>query len=91
VTVAKREQSTAWELRKAWTSRQDVRLTLSPRCMLRTIVGRVSYVSVTGAFVVVDGWHIPCIDIDATGKPTIPDREGYEKTMDGLRLGSLPA
>lgn len=82
---AKREQSTAWELRGAWGSQQDVRLTLTKRCVPRTIVGRVTRVSVTGAFAIVDGFHVPCAEVRATGKPTIEDRDRYARHLARLR------
>jgi hypothetical protein len=75
----------AWELRGAWGSGQDVRLTLTKRCMLRTVVGRVSRVSTTGAFAIVDGWHIPCAEVRGTGKPTIEDRDRYARQLARLR------
>ena len=83
--VAKREQSTAWDLRSAWGTGRDVRLTLTKRCMVATVVGRVSYVSVTGAFAVVDGWHVPCADVRGIGRPTIEDRERYQRCVLELR------
>lgn len=82
---AKREQSTAWELRTAWGTQKEVRLTLTKRCVLRTIVGRVSRVSVTGAFAIVDGWHVPCAEVRGTGKPTIEDRDRYARQIARLR------
>lgn len=80
------EQSVAWELRKSWATLVDVRLTLQPGCLLRTIVGKVEAVAATGAFVVVDGWHIPCVFVDAIGKPTHTDRDAYAKEMRSERI-----
>lgn len=82
---AKREQSTAWELRTAWAGRREVRLTLSDRCMIRTVVGQVRRVAVTGAFAEIDGWHIPLDEVLGTGKPTIQDRDDYIAQMQRLR------
>ena len=86
---AKREQDTAWEMRTAWGSHKEVRLTLTGRCTLRTIVGHVSAVSVTGAFVTVDGWHVPTVEILGTGRPTIADRDAYTAEMARLRSERL--
>lgn len=82
---AKREQSTAWELRGYWASGREVRVTLGKHCMIQTIVGLVTRVSVTGAFAILDGWHVPCAEILATGRPTIQDRQDYLAVMDRLR------
>lgn len=82
--LARTEQATAWELRAAWGVAQDVRLTLTERAIIRTIVGRVSRVSVTGAFAVVDGWHVPIVDVLAVGKPTREDREAYAAESERL-------
>lgn len=53
--------------------------------MLPTIVGQVDYVSVTGAFAVIDGWHIPCAEICGIGRPTIADQDRYDNAMRRLR------
>jgi hypothetical protein len=82
--LARTEQATAWELRAAWGIGQHVRLTLTERAMIRTIVGRVSRVSVTGAFAVVDGWHVPIVEVLAVGKPTVEDREAYAAESERL-------
>jgi len=82
---ATREQSTAWDLRDAWWSRRDVRLTLTERCVIRTVVGRVSAVSVTGAFATVAGWHVPLTEVLGIGKPTLEDHAAYQRTMVRLR------
>jgi hypothetical protein len=84
-TVALNEQSTAWDLRAAWGTRHAVRLTMSDRCMVGTIVGRVKRVSVTGAFAVIDGWHIPCDEVRGIGKPTINDHEVYQREVRRLQ------
>lgn len=89
--VAKREQSTAWDLRAAWGLGRDVRLTLTKRCMIATVVGRVTYVSVTGAFAVVDGWHIPCADVRGIGRPTIEDKDNYQSRVAELRAAEAVA
>lgn len=86
---AKQEQSTAWEMRTAWGTHTEVRLTLTDRCMVRTIVGHVSRVAVTGAFVAIDGWHVPTAEILGTGRPTIADREAYQAEMKRLAREQL--
>jgi hypothetical protein len=83
---ALREESTAWDLRTYWANRQAVRLTLTPECLLRTIVGTVDKVSATGAFVEVDGWHIPTACVDAIGKPTYDDKEAYKRQMEAPHI-----
>jgi hypothetical protein len=82
--LARTEQATAWELRAAWGTSQAVRLTLTERAVIRTIVGLVSRVSVTGTFAVVDGWHVPIVDVLAVGKPTVADREAYAAESERL-------
>jgi hypothetical protein len=71
--VGLHEQNTAWDLRAAWANNTRVRVTLGEACMLKTIVGKVSRVAVTGAFVVIDGWHI--------GKPTNEDSDAYAQAL----------
>lgn len=71
------EQAVAWTLRKNWATGEDVRLTLGAHCILQTIVGKVSRVSASGAFAVVDGWHVPCDEVLGLGKPTIEDKDRY--------------
>jgi hypothetical protein len=39
---------------------------------------------VTGAFAVVDGWHVPIVDVLAVGKPTVEDREAYAAESERL-------
>lgn len=84
--LTKTEQGTAWDLRSAWAERRRVRLTLTERSMIRTVVGRVAFVSVTGAFAVIDGWHVPCADVLAVGKPTVEDGDAYAAELERLAL-----
>jgi nucleoside 2-deoxyribosyltransferase len=63
------EQSTAWELCTAWAKGRPVVLTLSDRCMVQRIEGVVSRVAVTGAFVVIEGWHVPTVEILSIASP----------------------
>jgi hypothetical protein len=79
------EQNTAWDLRSAWGTRRSVRLTMTERCMVRTIVGRVTRVSVTGAFAVIDGWHVPCDEVLGIGKPTLEDHTAYQREVRRLQ------
>jgi hypothetical protein len=82
------EQAVAWDLRAAWIHRRAVRLTLTEACVLPTIVGKVSAVSVTGAFATVDGWHIPIAAIRGVGKPLVGDVEAYAHLMHDLSAES---
>jgi hypothetical protein len=82
------EQAVAWDLRAAWINRRAVRLTLAEHCVLTMIVGKVSTVSVTGAFAIVDGWHIPVEAIRGIGKPLIQDTEAYAHAMHDLKAAS---
>jgi hypothetical protein len=67
--LERNEQTIAWELRGHWISRRPVVLTLTKRCMIQRLEGNVSYVSVTGAFAVIDGWHVPTIEILGIVRP----------------------
>lgn len=67
-----------WELRGAWASRRRVRLSLTDRCVVPRVIGRVTRVATSGAFVVCDGWHVPVGAILAVGVPTLEDVEAYE-------------
>ena len=70
--------SIVWDLRKWWAARDvDVCLTLEPRCMVTTVIGRVTKVSVTGAFVEVDGWHIPTDVILRVERALVEQAEAY--------------
>lgn len=63
------ERATAWELRTAWASGRRVVLTLSERCIVRRVEGRVERVAVTGAFVLINGWHVPTVEILGVAQP----------------------
>lgn len=67
--LARPESATARELRDAWVARRVVVLSLSDRCEPRRLEGLVRSVAVTGAFVVVDGWHVPMADVLAVHRP----------------------
>jgi hypothetical protein len=69
-----------WELRGAWAKRRMVRLSLTKRCLVPRVIGRVARVSVTGAWVEVDGWQVPTEEILAVGRPTLEEITEYEKT-----------
>jgi hypothetical protein len=69
--IARPADRIVWELRGAWARARVVRLTLAERCMVERVIGRVERIAVTGAFVVVDGWHIPADDILAVGFPPL--------------------
>jgi hypothetical protein len=63
------EQATVWELRTAWAKGRRVVLTLSDRCMIQRIEGTVERVAVTGAFVLIEGWHVPVAEILGVASP----------------------
>lgn len=63
MTLVRHEQSIAWDLRGAWAARRPVELILSDRCLIPMIAGHIEQVAVTGAFVIVDGWHVPVADV----------------------------
>lgn len=67
--VVRPEAAVAWELRGHWVARRTIVVTLTPRCLVDRIEGRVSHVSVTGAFAVIDGWHVPTVDVLAIHRP----------------------
>jgi hypothetical protein len=79
VSLVRRESEMARELREefwgGWRSGpwRDVVLSLSERCEMRRLQGRVKRVAVTGAFVIVaaeDGeWHVPMCDVLAIHRP----------------------
>lgn len=73
------EQSTAWELRTAWAKRSPVVLTLSERCMIRRLEGRVTRVAVTGAYVVIEDWHVPTVEILGVASPHHSQVESRER------------
>jgi hypothetical protein len=83
--LAHDERALAWELRKAWMLGNAVRLTLTDRCVVASVVGVVTHVAVTGAFVTVDGWHVPVSEVRGIGKPTVNDKDAYAATMKQLR------
>lgn len=64
----------AWELRGAWATGRRVSLSPSERCAVRLVVGSVEQVAATGAFAVVDGWHVPLDEVLAVHKPKVDDR-----------------
>ena len=68
-TLERSEQQIAWELRGHWVTGKPVVVTLTERCIVRRIEGQVSYVSVTGAFAVIDGWHCPCVEVLGVARP----------------------
>lgn len=68
-----------WDLRGIWARAQPCRLMLSERCVVRMVMGPLTRISVTGAFCVVDGWHIPCEDILAVTIPTRVQLDEYRQ------------
>lgn len=70
------EHRLAYEMRAHWALRRPVVLTLSDRCVVQRVEGTVEQVAVTGAFVVVDGWHVPLQDILSVRTPHFTQRQG---------------
>lgn len=68
-TLERPTGSITWELRAKWAKRQEVVLTLSDRCNPQRIEGLVDRVAASGAFVVVDGWHVPTDEILGVHQP----------------------
>jgi hypothetical protein len=67
--------SITWELRGKWARQEAVVLTLSEHCNPRRLEGLVDHVATTGAFVVVDGWHVPTEHVLAVHRPHFTQRE----------------
>lgn len=78
----------AKELRDAWLSRRRVLVTLSDRCAVPMIVGRVACVSVTGATANIDGWTIPVAEVEGICSATNDDDCDYSSMMHALRRGA---
>jgi hypothetical protein len=68
-TLERPEAALAWELRARWADQRPVVLTLTERCVVRRIEGRVERVAVTGAFVVLEGWHVPLAEVLSVRSP----------------------
>jgi hypothetical protein len=75
----------AWTLRDAWLTRRLVRVTLSERCSVPFIVGRISAVSVTGTWATIDGWHVPIGQVRDVAHPTHDEVGQYAHLMHQLR------
>ena len=67
--LVRAESEVAWELRGHWAARRPVVVTLTSRCIVDRVEGLVEKVAVTGAFAVIDGWHVPVADILAVHRP----------------------
>jgi hypothetical protein len=74
-TLERPEHALAFELRARWADQRPVVLTLTERCIVRRIEGRVERVAVTGAFVVIEGWHVPLGEILAVHSPHHSQKE----------------
>lgn len=75
----------ASDLRAAWLVGHTLRVTLSERCDLPFIVGRVSSVSPTGALAVINGWSVPIDDITSVARPTHDEVAEYARRMHAMR------
>jgi hypothetical protein len=74
-------------LREAWLTRRRVRVTLSGRCAVPMIVGRVASVSVTGSTALIDGWTIPVTEVVTIAPANDADANLYADVMHHLREG----
>jgi hypothetical protein len=83
VTLVRPASSLLWELRAAWATGRRVSLSLDERCIVHRVEGWVEQVAATGAFVVVNGWHVPTDAILAVHNPsrvgdsTVGERERW--------------
>lgn len=71
----------AWDLRGYWIKGSVVTVTMTERCMIRTVVGKVRKVSVTGSWAEVDGWHLPTSDILRVARATVEDKDAYKDAL----------
>lgn len=69
----------SWDFRGFWARRVPVVVTMSERAVIRTVVGRVQRVASTGAFAVVDGWHLPMSHVLRVASATVEDEENYQR------------
>jgi hypothetical protein len=69
------ESAIAWELRGHWASGKPVVLTLTERCIVRRIEGRVERVAVTRAFAICAGWHVPLAEVLTIRSPHHSQKE----------------
>lgn len=83
-TVRDPEQTFAWELRGHWAKRRRVILIMSDRCMVDRIEGTVTQVAVTGAFAIVDDWHVPLAEVVAIHRPHFHQRDADIALRDQL-------
>lgn len=79
------EASRAWQMRGHWAKQDVVAVTLTDRCLLRTVVGRVSCVAATGAYAVIDGWSLPMVDVLRVVRATVEDRDRYAAAVEAAR------
>lgn len=59
-----------WDLRGAWAKRKRVALSLDERCTPRRLEGTIQRIATTGAFVVIEGFHVPTDAILAVHNPS---------------------
>jgi hypothetical protein len=86
VTGAQTPNEKMSALRAAWLTRRPVRVTLyEPRSVVPFIVGRVSAVAVTSAWVTIAGWHVPTDVVRSVYPPTARQVEDYAHLMRELR------
>lgn len=70
MTLVRPTSAIGWELRAAWAGGRRVSLSLDERCHPRRLEGELQRVAATGAFVVLDGFHVPMDAILAVHNPS---------------------
>lgn len=78
-------QAAAWTLRQAWSRHREIALTLTARCLVKTIVGHVGHVNVSGTACTIDGWTVPLEDITDIAPATNANRHEYAQATRRLR------
>ena len=76
LTLERSEAALAWELRGAWAARKRVVVVLTDRCMVQRVEGFVQRVAVTGAFAIIDGWHVPMSEVLTVRSPHHLQKQG---------------
>lgn len=76
--LTRQQAAFVWDLRGYWGQGTVVTATLDNRCLLPNVVGRVTRVSVTGAFAVIDGWHLPMDHVLRVERATVEQKDQYD-------------
>lgn len=59
-----------WELRGSWAAGKRVAVSLDERCRPRRLEGKIQRVAPSGAFAVIEGFHVPMDAILAVHNPS---------------------